>query len=692
MVVLAGSLHERDEERGLAHFVEHMAFNGTSLYPKETLIGVLQRHGLAFGADVSAFTFPTHTIYGLDVPSANAERLAEGFSVLREFADGQTFDPEEIERERGVIASERRARDNWQSRAGEVQGRFLFPLSLLSRRNPIGLESVIAGATAVELRRFYTTWYRPDNLLIIAVGDASPDRLEALVHEKFASMARPAEPLPPAPDLGTIGNPSDLSAALYSTSETGAVTLILNSVVAGPGGPETLALRTATMRRELVVDMLNERLGQLRRAHAQEFGDAAAFLFSAGSAYVQTGLSISTATITWRKAVEALAVEWRRVEEQGFTPEEIAEAVQRVRRRYEYAVAAAPTESSTQSIERIAGALVHSLVPASWAQLEAQMETVIAGFDATVARETFRELWRPGAPRLFALGNLALDEPETDLIGAWQGGFRRPLPPPPAPVLTELDYEPARKPGKIRHQTHIPDLDIHSVEFANGVRLNLKATKFNHNLVYLRARVGRGLLSLSPRYPGLNLLANSYLGEAGVGRHFGDDLRRFMAQRNLSLGFGVGEDAFIFTGGADSRGLPDLLLLLTAYLNDPGWRSADFQTARNRTILLYSEADREVNAALNAMAARVMSQDNPLFALPNPDLVSQRSFEQLVTWLDLALKDGPIELGLVGDFDIPATLDLAARPSAAFPAGRCARRRRKTPSPSPSTAPRDAGR
>ncbi|MBP6507125.1 MAG: insulinase family protein, partial [Opitutaceae bacterium] len=111
LLVLAGSLHEQEDQRGLAHFVEHMAFNGTRLYPHETLQAALQRHGFAFGADVSAFTFLTHTIYGLEAPSTNPERLDEAFAVLREFADGQTFDPEEIDRERGVIASERRTRD-----------------------------------------------------------------------------------------------------------------------------------------------------------------------------------------------------------------------------------------------------------------------------------------------------------------------------------------------------------------------------------------------------------------------------------------------------------------------------------------------------------------------------------------------------------------------------------------------------
>ncbi len=661
LIVLAGSLHEEDRERGLAHFVEHMAFNGTRLFPRDSIVSVLRRHGLAFGADVSAFTHPTHTIYGLEVPSADATRLEEGFTVLREFADGQSFDPAEVKAERGVIHSERRARDNWQARAGDALTHFLYPLALHTRRNPIGLEDVISRATADDLRQFYAKWYRADNLLLVVAGDAPPAQIEQLIRDKFASMSVPAAPLPATPDPGWMGNPPEFDAALHSTPETGAVTFFLTSVVAGPGGMETGTQRATVLRRELVLNMLNERFDQLRRARAQEFGDARAFTQATGQVFTQTTLSLTTSTVNWRQATETLALEWQRVNARGFTPAEIAEASERVHRRYEYAVAAAPTEPSVAVAERIASALVVRQVPGDWVQFQAQFEEVMAGFDPAVALATWRELWVPGAPRLYAMGNLAIDEATAEFTKAWRAGLNRPLPPPPRPVITTLDYQPAAKPGAIRKRTHIADLDIHAVEFANGIRLNLKATPFNRNLVWLRARVGQGLISLPPTLPGLNLLANQYVTEAGVGRHFGDDLRRYVTQRNLSLGFGVGEDAFVFTGGSDTRGLPDLLLLLNAHLSDPAWRSADFQTARLRTLLLYSEADREVGAALSAMSARVMSKDNPLFSLPNPNKLGARTFEQLMTWLENSLKAGPVEVGLVGDFEIEHTIEAAAR-------------------------------
>ncbi len=667
LVVLAGSLHEEDNERGLAHFVEHMAFNGTRLFPKDSIVSVLRRHGLAFGADVSAFTHPTHTIYGLDVPSDNAARLEEGFAVLREFADGLTFEPAEVEAERGVIHSERRARDNWQARAGDALTRFLHPLALLARRNPIGLEDVINRATPEDLRAFYQKWYRADNLLLVVAGDAPPERLEELVRTQFGTLATPTTPLPTPPDPGWMGNPAEFDAALHSTPETGAVTFFLTSITPGTEGIETAARRTLGLERELVIDLMVERFSQLRRERAQEFGEASAFIQKVGSDHTQVTLSLTTSILNWRNAALTLANEWQRATQQGFTEAEIAEAIERVRRRYEYAVAAAPTNPSEAIVERIAGALVHHQVPGSWEQFAAASEAVMAGFTPARAAEGWRDLWQPGAPRLFALGNLALDDPTTDFTNAWNNGLTRPLPPPPKPAIAQLDYPPAKKPGAIRQRSYITDLDIHVIEFANGVRLNLKATPFSKNLVWLRARVGYGLASLSPKYAGLNLIANTYVTEAGVGRHFGDDIRRYLAQRNLTFGFGVSEDAFSFTGGADTRGLPDLFILLRAHLEDLAWRDGAFQTARLRTLLHYTEADREVGAALNAMSARVMSKDNPLFSLPAPEKTSARTFPELMTWLEAALKSGPIEIGLVGDFDVESAITEAARTLGAMP-------------------------
>jgi len=668
LFVRAGSLHERDDERGLAHFVEHLAFSSTRHYPHNTLVDLLQRHGLAFGADISAFTFLTHTIYQLDVPSDQPARLDEALGVLRDFADGQLFDRAEVDRERGVVQSERRTRDTWGSRGAEARDRFLFPLSLVPRRRPIGEDTIVQDAGPAELRRFYETWYRADTMVVIAVGDLAPEEMEARIRGEFASLAAPATPPPAAPDLGWFGNPGELNTYYHSESAAGATSLELCSVVAGPGGVETQASRRAALEREVVMTMLNDRLNQLRRDNAKNFGSSGAWSAGLGQTYALYTLHLDCSALVWQTAAAELARAWRLANESGFSAEEIAAAARLIRHRYDYSVAAASTEASRAIADRLVFALAEDRVPSSWSQVKEQMDDVLATFTPEKSRAVFRAMWAAGSPRFFGLGNLTLPDPPAALAAAYTAGLTGALPPLPRPAPAALDYTPAADPGAIRRRVRVPDLDLELVEFANGVRLNLKRTEFSRNLVYLRARVGAGRLGQPARRAGLTLLAAPYLNDAGLGRQDNADLQRFVAERNLSLDFSVDEDAFSFTGGSDSRTTGDLLLLLASYLNDPAWRPKEFAAAQGRVVSYYQDAAHEVSAGLQLTAQRIITRDDPRFTLPPYPETASRTLGELMGWIEGELKTGPLEIGLVGDFDVEATIAAAARTLGALPA------------------------
>lgn len=667
LLVLAGSLQEAKSERGLAHFVEHVAFTGTRRFPDNTLVDVLQRHGFSFGADVSAFTFPAFTVYQVEAVIDPPDRLNEAFRVLRDFADGITFDPAQIDRERKVVQSERRARDNWQSRAYDARQRFLLPGNLHSERNPIGDEEVVRTAGAAELRQFYAKWYRADNLCVIAIGDLPADKLEEQVRAEFGSMAAPAAPLPATPDPGPIGNPKEVATYLHSDTAAGAVSVELCSVIAGPGGVETRALREASIRRELVETMLNERLSQIRRDHAEIFGAAVAYNQDAGQLINENTLHIDTSTLMWQEAVATVVREWREAGELGFSPEEIANAARIFRRRYEYGIAAFPTEPSRNLADRLVGLTAEQRVYSSPTQWWEQTEPILASFTPAEAQRVFHTMWEPGSPRLFVAGNLVSYYADKELANAYANGLKRTLNPPPRPQAAVLPYQPAEQPGKIRRRRHDAATDIELVEFANGVRLNLKHTDFNRNLVYLRARVGWGQQAEPLITPGLGLLAAYYVNEAGLARYQGDDLRRYLAQQNLSLGFSIDEDTFRFTGSADARALPEMFTLFSAYLTDLARRPSDLLTVKNRIASIYTDSDHEANSALNAIANRVISGDDARLALPDPLKIRFYPFDTLMTWLEPALRKGPVEIALVGDFDVEQAVALAARTVGTLP-------------------------
>lgn len=666
LVILAGSLRETEAQRGIAHFVEHMAFNGTQLFPKDTLIGILQRHGMAFGADLNAFTFPTHTIYEIEVPAGEPERLAEGFLVLREFASHITFDEDEVVRERAVIESERRARDNWQARRDEARTRFLHPGTLYAERAPIGLTEVIRKADAQALRDFYDTWYRPDNAVLFVVGDAPRDVLESQVHDKFSSWKAPSSPLPAPAEPGWSGNPAELTAALHTDEIGSGLNIELASVSELPRQPPNQALRRKNFEREIVLAMMQERMNELRRKNASEFGGAQAAQYANGS-YRVTSLAISTAGVSWRQAVDAVGNEWERAAKLGFNAEELHATANVIKRRFDYARRAASTQSSAQVAGQMVGAFLLGEVYTNWDQQWSEAENVIRDFTPERALEVYLDLWRPGKPRLFASGNLQLAEAEKQLTQVFTIGQNSKLQPPPKPAAVILAYEPAASPGAIKQRRHVADLDLHLIEFANGIRLNLKPLATQRNFVSLRARVGWGQLALTPGQAGLGLIAGNYLDNAGLGRHYGDELQRYYAENNLHVDFQSEEDACTFTGSADRDGILQLLTVISASLNDPPWRPDSFVGAMRQTLAFYSEASHEPASAAASLAARVMSGDDRRFALPPPNATLQRDHSELMRWLETTLKNQPVEIGLVGDFDVEATLQAAALTLGALP-------------------------
>ncbi|NJL29740.1 MAG: insulinase family protein [Thermoanaerobaculia bacterium] len=191
LIVNAGSLLEDDDQRGLAHFVEHMAFNGTQALPKHELVDYLQSIGMRFGADLNAYTNFDETVYMLKVPSDDPALVEKGIFVLREWAHAITFEDEEIEKERGVVVEEWRLGRGAGGRLIDQLFPILFRGSRYAERLPIGTRETLENASPEALRRFYRDWYRPDLMAVVAVGDFDVDVIERQIRERFGTLENP---------------------------------------------------------------------------------------------------------------------------------------------------------------------------------------------------------------------------------------------------------------------------------------------------------------------------------------------------------------------------------------------------------------------------------------------------------------------------------------------------------------------
>jgi zinc protease len=335
LVVNAGSILENANQLGLAHFVEHTAFNGTTHFAKNDLVKYLQSIGVRFGADLNANTSFDETIYILPVPTDTARIIDQAFTILEDWAHGQTFDSTEVVNERGVV------REEWRlgKGAGDRMLHEWLPValkgSLYADRLPIGNERSIMTATPARLRSFYKSWYRPDLEAVIAVGDFKPEEIEAEIKKHFAGIPKPANPTP-RPVAPVPGNKEPLIAVASDKEATGSDIELAFKLPAEK--TKTVGDYRRDLMERLYLGMLNSRLEEIAQKPDAPFlgADASKGNFIGRNTDAFT-LSANVKDGAIEPGLEALLTEAKRVDQFGFLQSELDREKQSLIRAYERA-------------------------------------------------------------------------------------------------------------------------------------------------------------------------------------------------------------------------------------------------------------------------------------------------------------------------------------------------------------------
>jgi len=677
LVVLAGSLHETEEQRGLAHFLEHMAFNGSTHYPPGTLIEFFQRMGMSFGGDTNAFTSFDRTQYRLELPRTDADTLAEGFRVLSDYAGGLLLLDEEIDRERGVILNEKRARDSVAYRSFVTQFEAMLAEARLPLRLPIGLESVIEEAKRDRFVDFWDTWYRPERMIVVAVGDFDVGAVEAQIRDTFVPLVARA-PERPLPDMGRVGELSEPRGFYHYEPEAPGTTVSLSWLRPYAEVPDSVEKRLAELPRELAIAMLNRRYSELAKEEDAPFQSARA---TAGDYYrfvEEAEVTVSTNPRLWREALRVGEQELRRALEYGFQPEELAEVVADYKNVLMQSVRGAPTRHSSQLSSELAEALFADTVfthpEFDLALFEEPIEQVTPEACLAALRETFSgDGFFVSVMGNTQLGGDEAREPLTDfaeqeIIAAFQAARAESLAPPEAREQAEWAYTEWGEPGAVVSDERVEDLDLRLVRFANGVRLNLKQTDFEKGLIHVSLRVGEGeLTEPAEQYPGLGALAGATFGPGGLGAHSTDELRRILAGHTVGAIFGIDTDAFTLVGATTREDLPLQLQLMTAELTDPGWRPEALRQVRKEIEQLYLSFKYTTNGPLATEVANLLASGDPRFGLPEKRVMLSRTLEEAREWIDPELAGAAIEVAVVGDFEPEAVIAAVAETLGALP-------------------------
>ncbi|MFI5140005.1 MAG: M16 family metallopeptidase, partial [Sphingobacteriales bacterium] len=323
-----GSVLEADDQQGLAHFTEHMAFNGTRDFPKNDLVDYLQKAGVKFGADLNAFTSFDETVYQLPVPTDSTKVFEKAFDILANWAAYQTLDPKEIDAERGVVLEEERARGkNAQERLRYQTWPVLLNNSRYALRLPIGNDDILKTFQPATISKFYHDWYRPDLQAVVAVGDFDPAQVLALIKYNFSSLKNPEAE---KPRVYYNVPPSPGTAVKIATDKEFPYTLAEIIVK----HPETIVKNAddflQSIRVQLFNQMLNERLGELLQKPNPPF------LYGQSSYGGFVGRQDAFTTVTIAKpgelelAVKAAVAETERIRQFGFTLTELERAKQNI--------------------------------------------------------------------------------------------------------------------------------------------------------------------------------------------------------------------------------------------------------------------------------------------------------------------------------------------------------------------------
>jgi len=653
MRIDSGALEETDTERGLSHFLEHMAFNGSKGIPEGEMIKLLEREGLAFGADTNASTGFEAITYLLNLPRNDEALLGTALMLMRETASELTIAQDAVDRERGVILAERRDRAGFQQRNYEDNAAFLAPGARYTNRLPIGTVEVLEGATAAQIRALYERTYRPSNTVVVVVGDFPVDVVEAAIRARFADWTpapAPAEPAAGPIDVTRLGlTDIHLDPAL-------AESVTISRLAPWRDEPDTIANRRAGLLRGVGYGIINRRLARLARGADAPFRGAQ---FGSGDIFEDariTSLQVGSADGEWRKGVLAATREVNQALTYGFTQAEVDEQLANIRTSLENAVKSADTRSNGVFANAALALTGNERVPVT-------PEWQLAEFEQLAPAMTPEALWQAvradaaplEEPLIRFTGRTAPEGGEAALRSAFAEGMALAIAAPADNGPLAFGYDDFGPAGTVVSDVVEERLGLRLIRFANGVRLTLKKTDVRKDRIAFTMAVDGGNLMNTRDAPQRTLLTNSLTG-GGLGKHSYDEIIRVLAGRSVTFSIVSVTDAFSSGGTTTPRDLLLQMQVLAATLTDPGYRPEGVERYRKSIDNLFNTLDATPGRALSTASGAILSDNDPRFSLQPKEAFTALDYDGLRNAIGDRLMAGAIEVALVGDLDEDAAV------------------------------------
>lgn len=656
LAVNAGSMQEDDDQQGLAHFVEHMAFNGTTNFAKNDLVDFLEKTGVRFGADLNAYTSFDETVYMLQLPTDKEGLVDKGLLVMSDWATGIAFDTEEIDKERGVIQSEWRTGLGANERMRQVWWPKVFYKTRYANRLPIGLMDIIQNAPHDRFRRFYRDWYRPNLQAIVVVGDLDVDEMEKKIKEKFAPLKNPENPR--EKKLFEVPGHDETFVAIARDKEATNISLQVYTKLPAKKINTLDDYRTSLMH-ELYNNMLSSRLDEISQDKSAPFISASAGygnFVRTKDVYASTALAKEDGLL---KSLEILMRENQRILLHGFTDSELERQKLAIEKRMERQF----KEKDKATSGRLSMECVYHFLsgqPLFGAEKELAL---VKEFLPAIKLEEINKLAHDWIIEKNRAVVITAPEKESILIPS-EDDIRKVLaktkasnPEPYKDKFLDMPLmEKAPTAGKIVDTKKITkdDLEVTEYTMSNGVRVILKPTTFRNDQILLSAYSpgGHSLYDDKDFITAQN--AANIVDQAGLGKFDLIALEKKLTGMTVNLSPYIGELYEGFSGSSSVEDFETMLKLVYLYGTNPRKDKESFE----RIIEQSKEQLRNLKANpmmyFQSEITKIKNSNHPRRqAVPSEEDMDKIDFERVYEIYNDRFSDfSDFTFVLVGNFDV----------------------------------------
>lgn len=673
VLVDAGSLYEKEHERGYAHLIEHLTFRESKYLKEGEAIPTWQRLGATFGSDTNANTSPTQTVYKLDVPGASPAKIEETFRLLSGMITAPVFTPRGVKTEVPIVLAEMRERGGAQARVSNATRSVLFAGQPLADRTPIGTPQTLKAATDKSVRAFHDRWYRPDNAIVVVAGDADPELLVSQIQTWFGPWQAKGKPTP-APSFGDPKAPAGADPK-NPVGET--------RVLVEPDLPrnitytilrpwrkvnDTIAYNQGLMIDRLGLALINRRL----EARARTGGS---FLFASvdqedfSRSADTTVVSVTPLGDDWRAALRDVRAVIADALANPPSAEEVAREVAEFEVAFKVQVETRQVQSGSDLADEIVTAVDIREAVASPETVYDVFHSSIPLFTPEAVVDHTRKLFEGTVTRGVFVTPSAKDGDDralkTALLEPVNAASDSRL---TSDTISFSALPPIGQPGKVISARPTGLLEMETIELSNGVRALVWPNEAEPGRVQINVRFGGGYAAIAPQDGGYVWLAKAALIDSGIGDLDREKLDRLSTGRKLDLNFDIEDRHFELTANTRPADLADQLYLMAAKLGMPRWEPNPILRAKAAGQLQYDAYNSAPDTVLDRDLDWLLKNRDARFAVPSPaDLEKATPDEFRRVWEPL-LQQGPIEVDMFGDFSRDEAIQMLEKTFGALPA------------------------